>query len=243
MKNVARHLVVACGLLLAATVASAGQAQASKANQATATATPKGHDNYDALLTKYLLAARALESSANVPADATWMTGLFSDLRARRVNDLVTIRVVENVTAAGAADSSVDKNSKAAASLTNYLGIETKFPGWLDPTSLASLSGSTQFKGGGSTARTGSLTAVITARVVEVLPNRDLVLEGIREVDINGDRQIIVLTGIVRTADIGPGNVVPSTAVGQMQIRYFGNGLIKDSLQPGWLVRILNKVF
>jgi flagellar basal body L-ring protein FlgH len=52
-----------------------------------------------------------------------------------------------------------------------------------------------------------------------------------------------VLNGIVRTSDIGPGNVVPSTAVGQMQIRYFGRGLIKDNLKPGWVVRILNKVF
>ena len=73
----------------------------------------------------------------------------------------------------------------------------------------------------------------MTARVVEVLPNGDLALEGVREIDINGDRQIIVLTGVVRTADIGPGNVVPSTAIGQMRIRYFGRGLIKDNLQPG----------
>jgi len=95
----------------------------------------------------------------------------------------------------------------------------------------------------GSQSRAGSLSAVITTRVIEVLPNSDLVLEGIREVDINGDRQFIVLSGIVRAADIGPGNVVPSTAVGQMQIRYFGKGLIKDNLKPGWLVRALNKVF
>jgi len=47
----------------------------------------------------------------------------------------------------------------------------------------------------------------------------------------------------VRTADIGPGNVVASTAVGQMQIRYFGKGLMKDNLNPGWLIRALNKVF
>ena len=64
-----------------------------------------------------------------------------------------------------------------------------------------------------------------------------------REIDINGDRQILVLTGVVRAADIGPGNVVPSTAIGQMRIRYFGRGLIKDNLKPGWLVRLLNKIF
>ena len=108
---------------------------------------------------------------------------------------------------------------------------------------MVSASANTTFKGGGATSRSGDLSAVITARVSEVLPNGDLALEGVREIDINGDRQIIVLTGVVRTADVGPGNVVPSTAIGQMRIRYFGRGLIKDNLSPGWLVRILNKIF
>ena len=74
---------------------------------------------------------------------------------------------------------------------------------------------------------------------------RDRKCDGIAwvEIEINGDRQIIVLTGVVRTADINPGNVVPSTAVGQMRIRYFGRGLIKDNLSPGWLVKLFNKIF
>ena len=172
------------------------------------------------------------------------MTGLMGDLRARRVNDLVTVRVVESVSAVGSADSSLDKNSNGSASVTNLFGARDRsIPGWLDPTSLAAIGTNTTFKGGGQTQRAGELTAVISARVVEVLPNGDLALEGMREVDINGDLQIIVLSGVVRTADIGPGNVVPSTAIGQMRIRYFGRGLIKDNLQPGWIVRILNKIF
>ena len=199
-------------------------------------------DNYDELYQRYLASARAT-ASAPPSADSLWMAGLNADLRARRVNDLVTIRVSEFVSAQGSADSSLDKSSSASASVTNLFGIESKFPGWLDPTSLAAASADTNFEGGGSTARAGSLTAVMTARVVDVLPNGDLALEGVREIEINGDRQIIVLTGVVRTADVGPGNVVPSTAIGQMRIRYFGRGLIKDNLQPGWLVRVLNKIF
>ena len=227
----ARMLVLAAGfgvaLALLAVPAFAQQAPAPK------------RDDYDQVLERYLQAARAVPATA----DNMWAAGLFSDLRARRVNDLVTVRVVENVTASGSADSALDKKSSAAASVTKLFGAETKFPGWLDPTSLAALGTNTGFTGSGATNRAGSLSAVITARVVEVLPNNDLVLEGIREVDINGDRQFIVLTGIVRAADVGPGNVVPSTAVGQMQIRYFGKGLIKDNLKPGWLVRALNMVF
>jgi flagellar L-ring protein precursor FlgH len=198
--------------------------------------------SYDELFDRYLTVAKTLPSTVPDPG-SLWMSGLFGDLRARRVNDMVTVRVFESVSARGSAESNLDKDSSASAGVPSLFGIETKFPGFLDPTSLAALGANTAFKGSGSTARLGELTAVITARVADVLPNGDLLIEGIREIDINGDRQIIVLTGIVRTADIGPGNVVPSTAIGQMRIRYFGQGLIKDNLNPGWLVRVLNKIF
>jgi flagellar L-ring protein FlgH len=227
-----RRVVIAALLLLTATPALAQKAQKVE----------KPSDNYDELYAKYLAAARTQPVTRSAP-DSSWMTGLMGDLRARRVNDLVTVRVVESVSAAGSADSSLDKDSKSSASLTKMFGVETKFPGWLDPTSLAAGSSNTTFKGGGQTQRAGELTATISARVVEVLPNGDLALEGVREVDINGDLQMIVLSGVVRTADIGPGNVVPSTAIGQMRVRYFGRGLIKDNLQPGWIIRILNKIF
>jgi flagellar L-ring protein precursor FlgH len=196
--------------------------------------------DYDRTFEQYLAAARTPPST---PAASPWMTSLFADHRARNVNDLVTVQVIERVVASGSADSVLDKDSSASASVGGVFGLDPKFADWFDPTALARWSASTEFQGGGATSRSGTLTAVMTARVTEVMPNGDLVLEGVREIDINGDRQIIVLTGVVRTADIGPGNVVPSTAVGQMRIRYFGRGLIKDNLSPGWLVRLFNKIF
>jgi flagellar L-ring protein precursor FlgH len=48
---------------------------------------------------------------------------------------------------------------------------------------------------------------------------------------------------VARPADITPDNVIASTRVGQLSIRYFGRGLMKDNLKPGWLVRILNLIF
>jgi flagellar L-ring protein FlgH len=249
VKNAA--LALALLPLIGGTVA-AQQRTTVNATPVMAAATPKAAkdekqpvkpaDNYDELFARYLSMARATPAA---PADASglWMSGLFGDLRARRLNDLVTVQVFESVSASGSADSSLDKQSSASAAVTNLFGLESRYPGFLDPTSLAALSASTEFRGAGATTRQGTLTAAITARVAEVLPNGDLAIEGIREMDINGDRQIIVLTGVVRAADVGPGNVVPSTAVGQMRIRYFGQGLIKDNLQPGWLVRVLNKVF
>ena len=245
------RLTLAAALTLSASAALAqrGPAAMPAAASAKPAKPPKASDvparpsdNYDELYAKYLTAARALEPTAQ-SASSPWMTNLFGDLRARRLNDLVTVQVIESVSASGSADSNLAKDSNSSASLTSLFGLENKFPGWLDPTSLVAGRSNTDFSGSGSTNRTGSLTAVLTARVVEVLPNGDLGLEGVREIDINGDRQILVLTGVVRAADIGPGNVVPSTLVGQMRVRYFGRGLIKDNLQPGWIIRVLNKIF
>jgi flagellar L-ring protein precursor FlgH len=203
---------------------------------ATAFAQPVGParpaDNYDLLLEQYLVEARAARTSAPI---GLWMAGLASDRRARRANDLITIRVVENVTGLGSADSNLDKSSSASASLPNLFGLESRLPGAINPANLVGF--------GASTTRTGQLSAVLTARVEEVLPNGDLLVQGVREIEINGDRQMLVLSGVVRPSDISPGNVVQSTAIGQMRIRYFGRGLIKDNLSPGWLVRILNKIF
>jgi flagellar L-ring protein precursor FlgH len=211
---------------------------------ATAFAQPVGParpaDNYDLLLEQYLVEARAARTSAPI---GLWMAGLASDRRARRANDLITIRVVENVTGLGSADSNLDKSSSASASLPNLFGLESRLPGAINPANLVGFGASTTFQGGGSTTRTGQLSAVLTARVEEVLPNGDLLVQGVREIEINGDRQMLVLSGVVRPSDISPGNVVQSTAIGQMRIRYFGRGLIKDNLSPGWLVRILNKIF
>lgn len=202
----------------------------------------KSADNYDELYQRYLQAARRTSEPA-AGVNASWMASLAGDTRARQVNDLVTIRVVENISASGTADSNLDKNSKASASVTHLFGLEEAFPSWLDPTNLVNGTSSTDFKGGGATNRTGQLSAVMTVRVAEVLPNGDLVLEGAREMEINGDRQIVVLTGVVRGVDVPRSNIVPSTLIGQLRIRYFGRGLIKDNLQPGWLVRVLNKIF
>lgn len=208
---------------------------------------PKPTDNYDELFRRYLQAARATASATPAPPEATssigWMSNLTSDPRARAVNDLVTVRVVESMSATGSADSNLTKSSAASAAVPNLFGIEAHLPDSIDPDNLAGVKTDTSFKGGGTTTRTGELNAILTARVVEVLPNGDLVLEGVREIDINGDRQIIVLTGVARQPDISRRNVVLSSSLGQLRIRYFGRGLIKDNLKPGWLLRVLNKIF
>ena len=238
---VRRTLALALAVVVTAAPATAEDKKARRATAGIPAPAAVVSDSYDELFVRYLESARTTTTAAG--PNIGWMAGLNADLRARNVNDLVTVQVLESIVGTGTADSSLDKKSSGAAGVSNLFGLESKFPSWLDPTNLATTSSKTDFQGGGTTTRTGTLTAVLTARITEVLPNGDLVLEGAREIDINGDRQIVVLTGVVRPSSITQGNVVPSPAIGQLRIRYFGRGLIKDNLQPGWLIRVLNKVF
>src|SRR5262245_6204593 len=203
----------------------------------------KSSDNYDELYARYLQEARAIQPATPETQAWAWMTNLAHDRRARAVNDLITIRVVESITRSGTADSALTKDGPCTVGVGRLFGLQTKLPTMVNPDNLVTGSSKTDVKGSGTTTRAGTLTTQMTARVADVLPNGDLVVEGVREVEINGDRQMVVLTGVVRPTDVSPGNVVFSTQIGQLRIRYFGRGLMKDNLKPGFLIRFLNKVF
>jgi flagellar L-ring protein precursor FlgH len=225
---------VVAGMVLATALPSLAQSRDD--------AVPK--DAYEAALARHLAEARRL-AAAPVATEPSidWITGLSSDRRAFRANDLLTVRVIENIEAVGTADSSLNKSSRAAAGVPSLFGLEDKLPGAIDPGNLASASSDTSFKGGGATSRTSQLSAVMTVRVAEVLPNGDLYLEGVREITVNGEQQVVVLTGVARPQDVRRNNTVLSSSVAQLRIQYFGKGLMRDNLKPGWLVRVLNKIF
>jgi flagellar L-ring protein precursor FlgH len=175
-------------------------------------------------------------AAAPAPVDQNaWANGLLLDHRARQAGDLVTVQIVENITAIGTADSNLDKNSKSGGTLP--WPIPTKWAGAL------SSSAETQFTGGGTTSRAATITAVMSARVVERHPNGDLAIVGVREIVINGDRQFVTLSGIIRASDVAKGNVIASPMISDLRIQYTGQGFMKDNLSPGWLIRFLNKIF
>ena len=205
------------------------------------------NDAYDAAVARHLETARVLaRTTAPTSPDEVsidWISGLTSDRRASHVNDLITVRIIENIESSATADSALDKQGSGSAGVPTLFGLETKFPSAIDPSNLMSTNSETAFKGSGTTTRTSMLTATMTARVSEVLPNGDLMLESVKELDLNGERQVVVLTGVVRAQDVRRSNQVLSTQIANLRIQYYGRGLMKDNLKPGWLVRIMNKIF
>ena len=102
---------------------------------------------------------------------------------------------------------------------------------------------SSDFDGSGSTSRSGDLSAFITCRVTQVLPNGNLHIVGSREVLVNHETQMIILSGVIRPRDINDDNVILSTFVSDAKIAYSGSGIVNDRQRPGWLANLLNSVW
>lgn len=175
------------------------------------------------------------------------LSDIFMDAKARRVGDIVTINVVETSSASNNANTNTSRSSSLSMQLSNFLGLEdnSKFPNSAKFDPFGSITGSTAnaFSGTGSTNRSGKLDATITARVVEVFPNGNLKIMGRREITINNEKQYIVLSGIIRSRDISPDNVILSTSIADARIAYSGQGVLNDRQKSGWGARVLDAVW
>lgn len=176
-------------------------------------------------------------------------SSLFLDYKARQVGDLVVINIVENSSASNNNSTDTSKTSNHASSMTNILGLPTNlgitnFLGKgnpLDP-SLESDSSAT-FKGSGKKSKSDSLNATIAARIIDILPSGNLVIEGQREIIIDQEKQTIKISGIVRQKDIDADNTVLSTSVADAKISYSGKGILTDSNTPGWLSTLISWIW
>jgi flagellar L-ring protein precursor FlgH len=163
---------------------------------------------------------------------------LFRDFKARNVSDILTIQVVENAVATNSANTSTTKEGDVSVKAPGFLGLELGNQA-LNFANILSGASALNFSGEGSTSRSGVLQAFVSARVVEVFPNGDLGIEGVKEVTVNRERQVLRIRGIVRTVDIAPNNVVRSTAIANMEVVFDGKGIVSDANKPGFVFRLL----
>lgn len=171
-------------------------------------------------------------------------TGLAEDLKARRIGDIITVVISENASASKKASTGTSRASSIDAGIPKLLGLETsRIRSWADLEELLSASYSSKFDGSGSTSRQETLQATMSAKVVQVIPNGNLMIEGRRNVKVNNEDQIIVLTGTVRGRDISSDNTISSALVADAKIAYSGKGTISDRQEPGWLLNVFDKVW
>jgi flagellar L-ring protein precursor FlgH len=193
-----------------------------------------------------LTAAAAAQSSDSLYHQAS-SPSLFRDLTAFRVGDIVTIRIVESSTASKAADTDLSKDASVSAGITSLLGYQYSMPHnpkvTLDPSAMIGAKTASSFKGSGATTRKESMTAQMSARVVQILTNGDMAIRGSREITVNHEKQVMILEGVIRPSDIASDNTVLSSYIADARISYTGKGVVSDKQRPGWMSRVLDYVW
>ncbi len=171
---------------------------------------------------------------------------LFVDNRARQVNDIVTVLVSETSDGSSKASTNTSRDTSTTAGVAALLGLEKSLQNSnenLKPKIEMGGSASNSLKGQGDTSRKTKLSTSLTARVLQVLENGNLLIEGRRQLTMNGEDQYIVVSGIIRTDDIGANNTIASQFIADAKIYYAGDGVINEKMRPGWLTRIMDAVW
>jgi flagellar L-ring protein precursor FlgH len=180
--------------------------------------------------------------AAAQPAGSMWsQNALFSnlamDVKASRVDDIVTITVAETFSAVATGDVKTQRQSTVQSGITAAAGIK-KATGAL--ANLANANSQTQLQGQGETSRGAVLTANLSARVTHVLPNGYLVIEGTKRVQVSSENQVVTVRGVIRPVDLDPTNTVASNRIAQMEIQVNGKGVVNDSIhRPNFLYRLI----
>ena len=175
------------------------------------------------------------------PTGSLWAPGsgsLFADLKASKVGDIVTITVSETSTGSKASTTSNSKAQNFTGSLTfGGVGYGAGVSNPQGALSVGPYNGAFNktFAGSGATSQADSMTAYMTATVIDVLPSGNFLIRGSRWTKVNDELQQIVLEGVIRPADINTNNTVLSQNVAEAKIYLLGKGPVTQYQKPGWL--------
>jgi flagellar L-ring protein precursor FlgH len=163
---------------------------------------------------------------------------LYTDLKAHRVGDIVTVVITENTLATNSSKITTGKETKFTTTGEDGTGALDFLTGFSVEANIGR-----EHEGAGTTERRGSILGRMAAVVTEVTESGNLVIKGEKEIVVNDEKEILILTGIIRPQDISTGNIVYSTDMASTQIAYKGKGLVTSGSKPSIFARIIGWFF
>ena len=175
---------------------------------------------------------------------------LFSDLKAMHVNDIVTVTISENIIQSSDASRKLSKDSKDSlgGGLVTNNGSNKALKRVTDAingvSNIGFQTGSTNsFSGTGASSRSEKFTTTISARIIKILNNGNYFIEGSRELLLNGEKQIIHISGVIRPYDIDQTNTIDSKYIADAKISYTTQGEIDQTLKKPWGSRFMESIW
>ena len=166
---------------------------------------------------------------------------LFEDLRARRIGDILTVRLAENTIASKQSSTAASKSGGVDIANPTLFGRNFTRNG--DEFLSAELETSSEFEGSGTSTQSNRLDGDITVTVVKRLANGNLLIRGEKWVTLNQGDEFIRLSGIIRPYDIDPDNSVASSRVADARITYSSKGVLAAANKMGLLQRFAQSVW
>ena len=173
------------------------------------------------------------------------MVDRYSDVKANRPGDLLVITINQRSDVRNKDNRKMGNTANSTSKLSGDYGLSGALGGGAggltadhETEAIRNFKGNTEFKS------EREFLDTFTVTVVDVLENGNMLVSGTRDVWIGDDKRRLVLTGIVRPADVTPTNTVPSSQVGDLMIRYAkdqAEGAEDRFLNQGWLGRHLNR--
>jgi flagellar L-ring protein precursor FlgH len=205
------------------------------------------------IMKRTLLLISGLALAWNASADSLWKDdvsrGATADKKARFVGDILNVRVQESNVAKRNAKTETSRATAADASISSFLfgtqaGTSTgsqlgKHKGTYPAMKFAN---TTTHAGTGKIDNSDSIVARFSVRVVDVLPNGNLIVEGTRQSSYAGETQTVVLRGAVRPFDIEQDNTIYSYLLSDLNIRYLSNGVISKAKDKGWFMNFWDTI-
>ncbi|MDE6885809.1 MAG: flagellar basal body L-ring protein FlgH [Helicobacteraceae bacterium] len=167
---------------------------------------------------------------------------MFADRRAMRVNDILLVKVNERSTATFSIQKTYNGAEEGTlnAPSVNYNGTDEEIATNIEEFRNASAfnmnlaNKETNFNGGGSQNRNESVEFELSARVIKVLNNGNYYIEGTRQIMVDGEKKIMLLSGVIRPYDISSDNTIESKFISELKLNYTSEGDISNKRHKKW---------
>jgi len=166
--------------------------------------------------------------------------GMVADHKAAHVGDIITVVVQESANASSTQSKEATRKSSVNDAVSQFIfppavsGLGThggQLPSF-------QISGASDYTGGGQVSNSQSVTSQAAVLVTDVLPNGNMVIEGVRLVSFSGETQYVILHGLVRPDDISSSDTILSSSIAEARVEFVNKGTLVDAEKTGWLQRL-----
>lgn len=189
-----------------------------------------------------LAGAPALRAASLWTSSAAEARPLAADRKASAVGDILTVVVSESASTQSSQRTTTDSGANVNAGVEQWLFPSSRFGTHNGELPGIKMGGKNDFSGGGAVSASQNLTSRAAVLVTAVLPNGNLVIEGVRRVTYDGETQHVVLHGLVRADDIAPGNTVLSSDIADARVEFISEGQLANAKKKGWLTKLYEKI-